>query len=193
MGLLTYYGPMTCVAALVVAISIALSGVAEAQSTARTVRIPSGQIGLRTIAVLLPAGYDQSEKRYPVLYLLHGGGQDHTAFMARRDFAKRARSVEMIVVMPAADRGGMPALAVAQYEDFIAGELVVYIDANYRTVTSPAARAIAGLSMGGMIATGAGLRYPRVFGSVGAFSPAAARSDPAPPADAAGQFFYVSC
>src|SRR5687767_4476738 len=100
MGLLTYYGPMTCVAALVVAISIALSGVAEAQSTARTVRIPSGQIGLRTIAVLLPAGYDQSEKRYPVLYLLHGGGQDHTAFMARRDFAKRARSVEMIVVMP---------------------------------------------------------------------------------------------
>lgn len=165
---------------------------AAAQSTARTVRIQSERIGLRTVAVLLPANYEQTEKRYPVLYLLHGGGQDHTAYMARRDFARRARTVEMIVVMPGADRGGMPAGVLTQYEDFIAGELVPYIDANYRTTAAASTRAIGGLSMGGMIATGAGLRYPQVFGIVGAFSPAAPRAQPPAPT-AGGQFFYVSC
>ena len=180
-----------CVA-LAVAI-IATTGVAAGQ-TARSVRLQSEKIGLRTFAVLLPAGYEESDRRYPVLFLLHGGGQDHTAFMARRDFANRARTVEMIVVMPAADRAAMPALMVTRYEDFIATELVPYIDANYRTTASAAGRAIAGLSMGGMIATATGLRYPQVFATVGAFSPAAPRSEPPARGDAeAGQYFYLSC
>lgn len=165
---------------------------ADAQSTARTVRIPGDGIGLRTFAVLLPADYDQTETRYPVLYLLHGGGQDHTAFMARRNFARRARVVDMIVVMPAADRGGSSPALAARYEDFLATHLVPYMDANYRTIAAPAARAIAGLSMGGMFAVGAGLRYPGVFGIVGAFSPAAPRIEPQP-ADGAGTHVYLAC
>jgi S-formylglutathione hydrolase FrmB len=166
---------------------------APAQSTARTVRLQSQTIGLRTFAVLLPAGYDETDRRYPVLYLLHGGGQDHTAFMARREFAKRARTVEMIVVMPAADRGSAPAWMVTQYEDFLATELAPYIDANYRTTASAQGRAIAGLSMGGMYAVGTGTRHAGVFGIVGAFSPAAPRADAtAPPGDSM-QYFYVSC
>lgn len=178
-------------AAIALAVVFALGGTAGAQ--ARTVRIQSERIGLRTAAVLLPSGYEQGDQRYPVLYLLHGGGQDQTAFMARRDFARRARTVGMIVVMPAADRGAMPAPTAADYEDFIARELVAYIDANYRSLGAQQSRAIAGLSMGGMLAAGAGLRYPQVFGTVGAFSPAAARSEPpAAPADA-GQYFYVAC
>jgi enterochelin esterase-like enzyme len=183
---------------MTIAVVLAVAGSARAQSTARTVRIASEQIGQRTVAVLLPADYEQTDKRYPVLYLLHGGGQDHTAFMARRDFARRARTVEMIVVMPAADRGGMTPRAVTQYEDFIARELVAYIDANYRSIGTPPGRAIAGLSMGGMVAAGAGLRYPQVFGTIGAFSPAAPRSELPAAADAvmpnqAAQYFYVSC
>jgi len=191
---LAYYAAMMArrVAATLVMLA-AVAGAAEAQSTARTVRLPSERIGLRTFAVLLPTGYDDSDKRYPVLYLLHGGGQDHTAFMARRDFASRARIVEMIVVMPAADRGGMPERVALDYEDFLARELVAYIDANYRSLSDPQSRAIAGLSMGGMLAAGAGLRYPQVFGNVGAFSPAAPRSQPPPPTVEAGQYFYVSC
>ncbi len=177
--------------AIALALLAVFPGLAWAQ--ARTVRIPGAGIGLRTFAVLLPSGYEQSDRRYPVLYLLHGGGQDHTAFMARRDFARRARVVEMIVVMPAADRSAMPARAVTGYEDFIARELVSYVDANYRTLGTAQSRAIAGLSMGGMIAVGAGLRYPQVFGTVGAFSPAAPRADRPPPAAAAGQQFYVAC
>jgi enterochelin esterase-like enzyme len=183
----------TAATVLAFAATALLGDAAEAQSTARTVRIDSQGIGLRTFAVLLPTAYDQSKKRYPVLYLLHGGGQDHTAYMARREFAKRARTVEMIVVMPAADRGAMPASAVTQYEDFITRELVGYVDSNYRTTATPDARAIAGLSMGGMIATGAGLRYPQVFGIVGAFSPAASRSAAPSGAGDPAQYFYVSC
>jgi putative tributyrin esterase len=173
---------------------LAGSATAAAQSTAKTVRIPSEGIGLRTFSVLLPTGYDESERRYPVLYLLHGGGQDHTAFMARREFARRARTVEMIVVMPAADRGAMPAAAVTRFEDFIARDLVPYVDGNYRTLGSAEGRAIAGLSMGGMLAAGTGLRYPQLFGTVGAFSPASQRTE-APPSQSpeAKPYFYVSC
>jgi S-formylglutathione hydrolase FrmB len=166
---------------------------ADAQSTARTVRVQSREIGLRAVAVLLPADYEQSSARYPVLYLLHGGGQDQTAFMARRDFARRARTVDMIVVMPAADRGGIPPTMTTRYEDFLAIELVAYIDANFRTIAAAPSRAIAGLSMGGMFAVGTALRYPRLFGTVGAFSPAAPRTEAPPPDPGADVFFYVSC
>jgi len=162
---------------------VAGAGSAAAQSTARTIRIPSADIGQRVFSVLLPTAYDQSTARYPVLYLLHGGGQDHTAFMARRDFARRARVVDMIVVMPAADRGGTTPALVTRYEDFLARELVAYVDANFRTLAAPSARAIAGLSQGGMFAIATGLRYPDVFGIVGAFSAAAPRSEQPVPAE----------
>src|SRR5262252_2043261 len=80
-------------------------GTGEAHAQARTVRLQSPTLGgERIFAVLLPAGYTESERRYPVLYLFHGGGQDHTAFMARTAFAPLARQHQMIVVMPAADR-----------------------------------------------------------------------------------------
>jgi enterochelin esterase-like enzyme len=172
---------------------LAAAGSAAAQSTARTLRIPSAAIGQRVFSVLLPAAYEQSEARYPVMYLLHGGGQDHTAFMARRDFARRARVVDMIVVMPAADRGGVSPVLATRYEDFLARELVAYVDANFRTVATPSGRAIAGLSLGGMFAVGTGLRYPDVFGIVGAFSAAAARTEQPVPAENATTYFYISC
>lgn len=183
---------MPLVAAVILVVVAAVPAVA--QSTARTVRIPSEGLGLRAFSVLLPTDYESTDRRYPVLYLLHGGGQDHTAFMARKDFAKRARTVAMIVVMPAADRGGVQAEVATRYEDFLARDLVTYVDANYRTVASPQTRAIAGLSMGGMFATGTAFRHPEVFGVVGAFSPAAPRTAaPSPTGSSASPYFYVSC
>jgi enterochelin esterase-like enzyme len=181
-------------AALLIVTFMIAAASASAQSTARTVRIQTAEMGQRVFAVLLPTGYDEGTTRYPVLYLLHGGGQDHTAFMARPRFAARARRFEMIVVMPAADRGAPHPAIVTSYQDFLARDLVAYVDANYRTVASPAARAIAGLSMGGMYASSTGLRYPHVFGNVGAFSAAAARTatDAAAASDAM-PYFYLSC
>lgn len=184
---------MTCRLVAAATLLVLAAGTAGAQSTASTVRMASTALGQRTFSVLLPAGYDQTSDRYPVLYLLHGGGQDHTAFMARRNFARRARVVDMIVVMPAADRGGASPALAARYEDFLARELAAYVDANYRTVATAQGRAIAGLSQGGMFAVGTGLRYPEVFGIVGAFSAAQPRGEPALPAEHAASWFYVSC
>ncbi len=150
----------------------------------------------RVAAVLLPTGYANSGKRYPVLYLLHGGGQDHSAFMARSAFPRTARRNEMIVVMPAADRtiGARGADAQARYETYLATELVAYVDEHYRTQATQSGRAIGGISQGGGFAASTALRYPEVFGTVGALS-AAFRGAPAeaPAAGATPPHFYVSC
>jgi S-formylglutathione hydrolase FrmB len=169
-----------------------------AAAQARTVRHASASLGSeRIFSILLPPGYADSDKRYPVVYLFHGGGQDHTAFMARAIFPALARKQEAIVVMPAADRNYsvMSADAQARYNAYVASELVDYIDANYRTIAAPPSRAIAGISMGGRIATMTALQHPQRFGIVGAFS-AALRTDMSEAvAAAAGSptYFYVSC
>jgi S-formylglutathione hydrolase FrmB len=170
----------------------------DAAPQARAVRHASATLGgERIFAVLLPSGYAESTKRYPVIYLFHGGGQDHTAFMARAIFPPLARKQEAIVVMPAADRNYSSLTAERQrlYHDYVAQELVDYVDANYRTNATPQARAIAGLSMGGRIATMTALQHPQRFAVVGAFS-AALRGDTSSAVAAAAQsptYFYVSC
>jgi S-formylglutathione hydrolase FrmB len=176
----------------------------SAFAQARTVRHASASLGSeRIFSILLPPGYADSDKRYPVVYLFHGGGQDHTAFMARAVFPRLARKQDAIFVMPAADRNysALSADGQARYNAYIASELVDYVDANYRTIASPQARAIAGISMGGRIAAMTALQHPQRFAIVGAFS-AALSSGAALRADsnqavagAAGSptYFYVSC
>jgi enterochelin esterase-like enzyme len=178
-------------------VAASLAGAIEAGAQARTVRMPSDYGGQRVFAILLPLSYDNSEARYPVVYLFHGGGQDHTAWMARTAFAPMARRHAFIVVMPAADRSysALGSEAQGQYHDYVATELVDYVDSHYRTIPTPEGRAIAGLSMGGRIATMTGLRHPDRFGAVGAFS-AALRPDVEAAArglSAQAPFFYVSC
>jgi enterochelin esterase-like enzyme len=172
------------------------AGATDASAQARTGRLASPALGggERIFSILLPIGYTESQKRYPVVYLLHGGGQDHTAFMARTAFVPTARRHEVIAVMPAADRsfGNRAAEVQARYETFIATELVPHIDAQYRTIASQQGRAIGGISMGGGIAASTALRYPDIFGAVGALS---ASFRGTMPADITGiaPYFYVSC
>jgi S-formylglutathione hydrolase FrmB len=187
---------MTRLLCTVLTIVMVSASVAAAQ--ARTVRHDSASLGAqRVFSVLLPSDYADSDKRYPVVYLFHGGGQDHTAFMARAIFPGLARKQDAIFVMPAADRNysSLSADGQARYNAYVATELVDYIDATYRTIASPPARAIAGISMGGRIATMTALQHPQRFGVVGAFS-AALRMDASDAvAGAAGSptYFYVSC
>jgi len=169
----------------------------EARGQARTIRMPSPLGGERLFAILLPLSYDGSTARYPVVYLFHGGGQDHTAFMARSAFTPMSRRHEFIVVMPAADRSysAIGPEAQARYHDFVANEIVDYVDSHYRTIPARDGRAIAGLSMGGRIATMTALRHPDRFAAVGAFS-AALRPDAeaaVQDAPASAPYFYVSC
>jgi len=178
-------------------------GLAQSR-TARTIRVESAAIGSpATVAVLLPVDYDASTMRYPVLYLLHGGTQNHTAFPARAWFTRDASERRMIVVMPAlqpvlfSSRGDRP----APIEEFLGRELPEYIDSHYRTVTDRRGRAIAGLSMGGYGATLLGVKRPDMFGAVGAIS--AALSTGGRPQDISAQvatlspdaapYFYIAC
>jgi S-formylglutathione hydrolase FrmB len=183
---------------LCAAFALALLSASSAAAQARTVRHASVSLGSeRIFSILLPPGYADTDQRYPVVYLFHGGGQDHTAFMARAIFPALARKQEAIVVMPAADRNysALSADGQARYNAYVASELVDYVDANYRTIASAQSRAIAGISMGGRIATMTALRHPQRFGVVGAFS-AALRMDVNAAVDgAAGSatYFYVSC
>jgi S-formylglutathione hydrolase FrmB len=179
-------------------IATLVSSSAEVAAQARTIRHTSASLGSeRIFSILLPTGYATSDTRYPVVYLFHGGGQDHTAFMARAIFPPLARKQEAIFVMPAADRNysSLSADGQARYNNYVASELVDYVDANYRTIASPQSRAIAGISMGGRIATMTALQHPQRFGVVGAFSAALRTDANAAVADAAGSsaYFYVSC
>jgi len=152
--------------------------------TARTVRITSPSLGNSqyAFAVLLPNGYDASSKRYPVLFLLHGGGQTHTAFPSRAWFTREAAAREMIVVLPNGGRSffaNAAGLPDARYEDLIASDLVQYVDTNYRTLATRESRAIAGISMGGFGSALIALRHPDIFGTAGPLSAplASARAD----------------
>jgi len=181
--------------AVLAIVTLSASGAA---AQARTVRHASTSLGSeRTFSISLPSGYADSDTRYPVVYLFHGGGQDHTAFMARSMFPALARKQEAIFVMPAADRNysAMSTDGQTSYNAYVASELVDYMDANYRTIAAPQSRAIAGISMGGRIATMTALQHPQRFGVVGAFSAALRMDANDAVAHAAGSptYFYVSC
>jgi len=170
---------------------------ADAHAQARTIRMPTSSGSERIFAILLPQSYETSKNRYPVVYLFHGGGQDHTAFMARTAFPPMARKHEFIVVMPAADRNYsvLGPEAQGRYHDYVSGELVDYVDSHYRTIASKDARAIGGLSMGGRIASMTALTHADRFSAVGAFSPALRpdAEDAVRNAPASAPFFYISC
>jgi putative tributyrin esterase len=118
---------------------------------ATVVSVPSASLGREQAAtILLPASYRTSQQRYPVMYLLHGGGQDHTAF-ATRGWFRALASRDMIVVTPSAGDSwyvNSVADAKAKYEDFVIKDLIEYVDRQYRTMASRDGRAVAGVSMG---------------------------------------------
>ncbi|MGH9163733.1 MAG: alpha/beta hydrolase [Vicinamibacteraceae bacterium] len=148
---------------------------AASVAPAEVVHFASASLGSeRAFTLLLPTDYARSsEKRYPVLYLLHGGArQDHTAFAERPWFREQASRDLMIVTPNGGDSWYVNSVAdpKARYEDFIIKDLVHYVDAHYRTIASRRGRAIAGISMGGWGATVLGLKHPELFGAVGSLS-----------------------
>ena len=137
------------------------------------VRVPSASLGREQVAtILLPTSYATSRQRYPVMYLLHGGGQDHTAFATRGWFRPLA-SRDMIVVTPSVgDSWYVNSVADpnAKYEDFVVRDLIEYVDKQYRTIASREGRAVAGVSMGAWGAMMLGLKHHQLFGAIGSFS-----------------------
>ena len=158
---------------------------AQAQPPARpaevkTVAFEAKSVG-RTLKynVALPANYEATTRRYPVLYLLHGYSGNYSNW-AHMGAPKLAREHELIVVMP--DGGNSWYINWAKsdegqknaWDDCIVKDLVGHVDATYRTIAAREGRAINGLSMGGYGALAVGLRHPDLFCSIGSHSGAVA-------------------
>lgn len=123
--------------------------------------------------LILPAGYDTTSRRYPVLYLLHGLMGSYVDWESRTRLTDYVKGLDLIVVMPDGNDAwytnsvGDPQ---DRFEDYILKDLISTIDANYRTISTRHARAIAGLSMGGYGAMKFALKYPQMFAFAGSLS-----------------------
>jgi S-formylglutathione hydrolase FrmB len=125
--------------------------------------------------ILLPAGYDASEQRYPVLFLLHGLYGDGQNWSTRTNLVKYTRNLHLIIAMPDAGNSWYVNSATEpaeEYEDYIVKDFIEEIDMHYRTIREGYARAIAGLSMGGYAAVKFSLKYPNLFAYAGGISAA---------------------
>ncbi len=142
----------------------------------------------RDVTVYLPPSYQtQPNKRFPVLYMLHGftdndnqwfGWEEHWINLHEvLDAAlSEGRSKEMIVVMPNAYnrfKGSMysSSATIGDWETFISEELVDYIDEHYRTIPEPGSRGLAGHSMGGYGTMRLGMKFKEVWSAIYALSP----------------------
>jgi S-formylglutathione hydrolase len=160
----------------------------------------------RPVNVYLPPSYaTQPNRRYPVVYLLHGftdspgkwfgeegrDGQDkpwlNLPQIADRVFAADPTH-EMILVMPNANnkfQGSFysSSATTGDWEDYIATELVAYMDQHYRTLARPESRGLGGHSMGGYGTLRIGMRHADVFSSIYALSPCCLRTGAPRPSD----------
>jgi putative tributyrin esterase len=123
--------------------------------------------------IVLPVGYDKSQQRYPVFYLLHGWAGDYRNWVTLTRLVKYSQPYPMVIVTPDAQNSwyvNSATVPADRFEDYIAGDLVREIDAHWRTVASPQSRSIAGLSMGGYGSVLFGLKHPGSFAAVGSVS-----------------------
>ncbi|HEV2388741.1 MAG TPA: alpha/beta hydrolase family protein [Candidatus Acidoferrales bacterium] len=137
--------------------------------------------------ILLPPSYDaEKTRRYPVLYFLHGLGDNEQMFL---------RSGALDLVEDAWERGGIGEYLIAtprggasfyinsrdgreRYEDFLLREFLPFIERNYRTQPGRRYRGIGGISMGGYGALHLAFRHPEMFGAVSASSAALIEEPP---------------
>jgi S-formylglutathione hydrolase FrmB len=153
----------------------------------------------RQVIVFLPPNYAADKtRRYPVIYALHGfsiGAEQwtheiHVPQTIDGAFAQGAQ--QMIVVLPdskTVHNGSMYSSSVTtgDFEQFIARDLVAYIDAHYRTIPKRTSRGLVGHSMGGYGASRIGMKHSDVFGSLYIMSPCCMSARGAGPANPANE------
>lgn len=128
----------------------------------------------RKYAIYLPPDYETSQRSYPVLYLLHGAGDDQTGWVQfgevltiADEAIKSSLATAMIIVMPDANTGKRGYVNDVKgewrYEDFFFQEFMPFIEKTYRIKSEKRYRAIAGLSMGGEGTFIYALHHPELF------------------------------
>jgi len=139
----------------------------------------------RHFAIYLPHDYEISQRTYPVLYLLHGAGDNQNSWIQHGEvqfIADKAinsgEATPMIIVIPDADTGQRGYFNSPDgkwlYEDFFFKEFIPYVEKNYHINDKKRYRAVAGISMGGGGSFVYALRYPGMFSSscpLSAFEP----------------------
>lgn len=133
----------------------------------------------RQFYIYTPPGYDDSDQEYPVLYLLHGGGEDQRGWATQGktdlildNLIAEKKAKPMIIVMM---DGNIPAPTFGEamlsiFEKELTEAVIPFVESNYRTKTGAENRALAGLSMGGIQTLYAGIYNTDIFSSLGIFS-----------------------
>lgn len=145
----------------------------------------------RDVFVYLPPSYNRERnRRYPVVYFLHGYGVNAERYWQMMTVPETADKLmgsgttrEMILVHPDAYtiyNGSMYSNSptTGYWEDYITEDLVSYIDSHYRTIASRASRGLAGHSMGGYGTVRIGMKYPEVFSALYAMSSCCLMNNP---------------
>ena len=134
--------------------------------------------------VYTPPGYMKNNEHYPVMYLLHGGGDNETSWVSKGraqyildNLIAEGKCVPMILVMANCMYRYDYSLKIPCFsqvdrstEDNLLYSCIPHIEENYRVRADKWNRAIAGLSLGALIANDIGLGYPEIFGNVGTFT-----------------------
>ena len=137
----------------------------------------------REMYVYTPPGYDNSTEKYPVLYILHGGGEDQRgwATQGRTDLIldnliAENKAKPMIIAMLDGNIGmqggvaGFNENALKSFENELKNGAMPFVESNFRVLTDAKNRALAGLSMGGLQTLHAGVRNSDMFAYLGVFS-----------------------
>ncbi len=134
------------------------------------------------IFLYLPPGYEKSSARYPVLYLIHGGGDvpdswtnAGNANLILDNLIADRKAKPMIIVMPAGHAAPYAGRAGANntelFDQYLTKEVIPLIESKYRVAAGARTRALAGLSMGGQLTINTGFSHPEMFSALGIFSP----------------------
>jgi S-formylglutathione hydrolase FrmB len=167
---------------LLTVVSLCFTSRASAAGRAECRSVPS-KILARDVAycVLLPPSYDLAKsRRYPVVYFLHGLGQNEQALLDSggwnlvQDLWDQKQIGEFLIVAPDGDRSFFinSRDGRQRYEDFFVKEFLPFIESHYRLSAGRRNRGVSGVSMGGYGALHLALGHPEWFGSVSAHSAA---------------------
>lgn len=137
----------------------------------------------RQFYIYTPPGYDEAlNEKYPVLYLLHGGGEDERgwATQGKTDIildnliaAKKAKPMLIVMMDGNFGSGGIAGFgeqSLRMFENELKQSVIPFVEKNYRVSTGANSRALAGLSMGGLQTLYAGIRNTPMFAYLGVFS-----------------------
>lgn len=164
-------------AALLLLVSIPFSGYAQRDPPLSRFTLESKLLG-RPIdySILYPVNYQRmgnAEKRFPVLYLLHGVTGHHTNWTERSRVALYATRYDLFIVMVEGENAWYTDSATVpadKFESYILQELIPEVETRFRVSTEREGRAIAGLSMGGYGALKFGFKHPTRFALVASMS-----------------------